>query len=830
MKKSTYTRTALASLLTIYSFSSFAADFSTESVREVEKQENTKTSAKMEVMKTANPKLKEKMDRICNADPRKKADELKKKADDLKRKEDMKLAAEQKKKEEARLASEKKAKLASEKEAKRKEAQALKEKNKALKEEAKAKARNAKAEVSDKTRSVKTVNKSVEKANPVVSSDGVDILSASQEKDGLRITFGGVVDAQGYGKVGPSGDEYKRYHIMAGKAVDYYSATDNAIKGANPIFPRGIGNLGDYSNDTGMIADAILHLRAENKNEELGLLYGTDVQFHVPVTEGKGTSQGINAARGRSAHVFINSEYGDVKLGYQFGPEALMRLDATRIATVDGGPDSDWYRKVNLEGSAASFPFYVTPRLYTESFSSESEKLSFRMAGKYNKGVMTTLPFRVAYYSPKYMGARFGISYAPHYEASLFSVSESAIGNPYTTKIDEITNSFVNASKRTFDSTADISGNTYKSTDEAIDALVTNNGSLSFDAAVTGAQKGAALDEAVKILPAIKEATLTVPTEYDRYGVKSVPSGIAAVDKPANAAAMKSELTGLEASLGTTGGTKDEFIKELKETLNEFLNKGADSGTARTAVEGAFQNSVLSEAVKGTWGSNSVRHVGPDYEHIISAGATYEYDFEEYKVKVKGSVVGEFGKAKQPNKDKHSYTEYVEYNDLMGVNLGVSADYKVDEGQSIKAAASFAYLGKSGQPKVIKTLSGNDYVDLKTSDPRVKGIADQFGKDSNDTMYWTAGAGYQRENIYTSLTYFGSVMNDGDKLHDVALGVQYDLSPACSKSKFVPYAVLHLFTTEEKQSVDHKITTKSGSGDVPPNKGALLLTGVKFSF
>ena len=211
---------------------------------------------------------------------------------------------------------------------------------------------------------------------------------------------------------------------MPGKSTDYFNNTEDSIKGANPIFPKGIGNIGDYSESMGMISDAILHLRAENKNEDLGLVYGANVQFHVPVTEGKGASQGVNAARGRSAHVFLNSQYGDLKLGYQFGPESLMRLDATRIATVEGAADSDWFRKVNLEGSAANFPFYVTPRLYTESFSSESEKLSFRMAGKYNKDVMTTLPFRAAYYSPNYMGARFGISYSPRYDNSLFVVKE----------------------------------------------------------------------------------------------------------------------------------------------------------------------------------------------------------------------------------------------------------------------------------------------------------------------------------------------------------------------------------------------------------------------
>ncbi|WP_265022062.1 WD0745 family porin [Wolbachia endosymbiont (group A) of Icerya purchasi] len=642
MKKSIYTRTALVSLLTLCSFSSFAADFPDESMKEIKKQESTKTSGKTEVMKTSNKKLKEKMDRICNADPRKKAEELKKK-------EELRLAAEQKKKEEIRLANEKKAKLIEDSKAK-----ALNAKNSNIEKGKVSKTKNAKIKAKDVKKDVKVINKNTEekvKANPVVSVGGVDIIDTNQGKDGLRITFGGVVDAQSHGKPGIIGD--KRYNIMPGKSTDYFNNAQNNIKGANPIFPGGIGNIGDYSESMGMISDAILHLRAENKNEDLGLLYGADVQFHVPVTEGKGASQGVNAARGRSAHVFLSSKYGDVKLGYQFGPEALMRLDATRIATVDGAADNDWFRKVNLEGSAANFPFYVTPRLYTESFSSESEKLSFRMAGKYNKDVMTTLPFRAAYYSPNYMGARFGISYSPRYDSSLF------------------------------------------------------------------------------------------------------------------------------------------FVKE----------------------------------------GNDIRHIGPDYEHIVSAGTSYEYDFSKHNIKVKTSVVGEYGQAKESNKDKHLYKEFTEYNDLMGVNLGISADYKINEDQGVKFAASFAYLGKSGQPKDIKIKDTNDhYIQIPKKNPqgqdneeykRITGLA-QF---DNNTMYWTAGAGYQYKNIYTSLTYFGSKMNDGDMLHDGALGVQYDLSPACSKSKFVPYAALHYFMTDEKGALKDK-----DGADIPSNQGVLLLTGVKFSF
>ncbi|QOD38299.1 WD0745 family porin [Candidatus Wolbachia massiliensis] len=654
MKKFIYTRTALASLLALCSFSGFAADFSDESIKEVKKQESTTTSGKMGVMKTSNKRLKEKMDRICNADPRKKAEELKKK-------EELKLAAE-KKKEETKLANKKNAKLVKDSKAKTK---SIKNSNVESSKAKSLKTQDAKVETKDVKKDVKVVNKNIDKkgkASPVVSVGGVDIIDTNQGKGGLRITFGGVVDAQGYGKAGPSGEEYKRYDVMPGRSTGYYDDATGKIKGANPVFPEGIGNIGDYSENMGMISDAILHLRAENKNEDLGLLYGADVQFHVPVTEGKGASQGIYVARGRSAHVFLNSKYGDLKLGYQFGPEALMRLDATRIATVDGAADSDWFRKVNLEGSAASFPFYVTPRLYTESFSSESEKLSFRMAGKYHKDVMTTLPFRAAYYSLNYMGARFGISYSPRYDSNLFVIKDG----------------------------------------------------------------------------------------------------------------------------------------------------------------------------------DDIKHVGTDYEHIVSAGASYEYDSSKNNIKIKTSVVGEHGKAKEPNNNKHLYEEFVEYNDLMGVNLGVSADYKINEDQGVKLAASFAYLGKSGQPKDIQKLKDGKYGQIPEkknsgeNNPeyaRITGLKAQFDGDDKNTMYWTAGAGYQYESFYTSLTYFGSTMNDGDKLHDVALGIQYDLSPAYSKSKFVPYVALHYFTTDEKQADDYKITKKgSATETAPSNQGALFLTGVKFSF
>ncbi|EAL58334.1 conserved hypothetical protein [Wolbachia endosymbiont of Drosophila ananassae] len=218
MKKSMYTRTALVSLLTLCSFSSFAADFPDESMKEIKKQESTKTSGKTEVMKTSNKKLKEKMDRICNADPRKKAEELKKK-------EELRLAAEQKKKEEIRLANEKKAKLIEDSKAKALNAKNSNiEKGKVSKTK-RSKTKNAKVEAKDVKKDIKVVNKNTEekgKASPVVSVGGVDIIDTNQGQSNLRITFGGVVDAQGYGKAGPSGADYKRYNVMPNRSTEYY--------------------------------------------------------------------------------------------------------------------------------------------------------------------------------------------------------------------------------------------------------------------------------------------------------------------------------------------------------------------------------------------------------------------------------------------------------------------------------------------------------------------------------------------------------------------------------------------------------------------------------
>ncbi|VVC34930.1 Hypothetical protein CINCED_3A000545 [Cinara cedri] len=199
MRKSVYTKTALASLLTLYSFSGFTAN------EEVKKQGHKNTS--QEVTKTSNKKLKEKMDRICNVDPEKKAkeairksegdeknaDEAKKKADDAKEKveeADVKKAEQAKKKEDLKSAS------------------------------TEQKVVPKKVE----TDAIKSIaNKNIEGKAKIADCD--DSYSCCTQKRGVKITFGGTVDAQGYGKVSAGdSDKFKHYNVMAGRAVDYYTA------------------------------------------------------------------------------------------------------------------------------------------------------------------------------------------------------------------------------------------------------------------------------------------------------------------------------------------------------------------------------------------------------------------------------------------------------------------------------------------------------------------------------------------------------------------------------------------------------------------------------
>ncbi len=116
--------------------------------------------------------------------------------------------------------------------------------------------------------------------------------------------------------------------------------------------------------------------------------------------------------------LFIEShDYGNVYFGNHDGPESTMKLDASSVATTDGGIGSKaWHKYVNLEGGhplveasknksyVALNRFIVNPGLFSD-YSSSFKESSFISNLDYN--------VKASYYSPEISGLSVGLSFTP---------------------------------------------------------------------------------------------------------------------------------------------------------------------------------------------------------------------------------------------------------------------------------------------------------------------------------------------------------------------------------------------------------------------------------
>ncbi len=684
--------------------------------------------------------------------------------------------------------------------------------------------------------------------------------------EGPRITLGGGVNSQFY-----TVSDDKTYHVIPGKFSD-----QNA-----PFGEFSNGNVGDYSKTYGTSTDAILHIRGENTNYDLNLVYGADLRLNIPVTKAGGM-------RSRGAYIFAYHKAGDLTVGFNEGAESIMRLDASKIAAGDGGADSSWFKKANLEGEKGNFPFHVAPRLYSESLFSESNWLSFRDGGKHNKSFIDTQPFRLSYYSPTFMGLKFGVSYSPNYDNDLFATGGSqkvqyidpttnlgtnvnVNANVLNYKWYNTANAALKAAEKLKDINAiDVAADLATSQNAARDTLAIaenlynearayNTNLPEIPAAIVDtASVGAAVgnnialvipdvnirDLATNIVAARQQNLVANPAggggaadaarvaaretvintgkaisrvanlaatsaNTDVNVVGALPAGHAAI------AEVDKENTAINAAAGANPG--GHMTQAIALGAAAAADAPPDASTnvrnhAQNAAIAAFRAAATAQSALGVnigtakevymLLATSGNYVGPNYENIISGGVSYEYDFDDFKIKV--SATGETGKVKEIK--NNSYSMYGEYNDLSAFNVGLAADYN-----GIKFAASYANLGKSGQPKRICTKNANNNYDC--TDANVK-------KLQENTYYWTAGAGYEFGDIYVSGTYFKSKSVDANELSDIILGAQYNLSSTGSKNSFVPYVTWHHFTTKEKDLPNDKKN----------NAGNIFLAGVKFTF
>ncbi|GHM58291.1 MAG: hypothetical protein sL5_06760 [Candidatus Mesenet longicola] len=647
---------------------------------------------------------------------------------------------------------------------------------------------------------VSRVNKAktkLEEREKRVCDKGCGCKHDSSFKEGPRITIGGGFDTQFH-----KTSDVKDYDAIPG---DDKFADSNALFGD---FSNGL--VGDYSKTSGSSVNTTLNIRAENTNYDLGLIYGADIKLNVPITKS-------GSMRSRGAHIFANTEFGDMNVGFMEGAESIMRVDASRIAAGDGGADSNWFRKANLEGNKGNFPFYVTPHLYSESLFSESNWLSFRDAVKYNKSFIDTQPFRISYFSPAFMGLKVGVSYSPNYDSDLF-----ATGGMQKVKYLE---------------PDDKVGSRFSiNTDEKIKEVI--------DAAVLAAHPGVA--DKTKLEAAANGVTISNPTrvsdsERDNL-IKAVADAVfssATVDKVKIKEAIHKN-AGVDTSV-TVDAVADEVIKLRSKDSSELVTAiKAISGASvvpakdtpkdpmiKAIVDGAVDKmkptgltltNVTSKMVSDvkphmkfdigtakefyTLLATSGNYVGPNYENIVSGGISYDYDFDDFKVKV--SATGEKGQVKEIKGDR--YGIYGKYNDLMAFNLGLSAEYF-----GFKFAASYANLGKSGQPKEICTRGADNKYACK--DGNIKHL-------QKDTYYWTAGAGYEFGSAYVSATYFKSKSAEANELSDIVIGAEYNLALNGNKNPLVPYVTWHHFETKEKDL----------PSDRKNNKGNIFLVGVKHNF
>ncbi|QLK50577.1 porin [Ehrlichia ruminantium] len=189
--------------------------------------------------------------------------------------------------------------------------------------------------------------------------------------------------------------------------------------------------------------------------------------------------------------------------------------------------------------------------------------------------------------------------------------------------------------------------------------------------------------------------------------------------------------------------------------------------------------------MEGLADSGKVKFLGPNYKNIINAGLSYSHSFDS--IDFQASVIAEYASNDVEALKKSSYSgPLVPFNGLSGIAVGTSVAY-----DSVIVAASYGYLGKSGQPINVK---GNAY-------------------------YWTLGAKYTYDNASISTSYFRS-NNFGNEFQDFGIGIDCNLSANSKyKGQYKVFGNYHRFNVKNISS------TSSGS-----YAGNVLLLGMKYEF
>lgn len=155
--------------------------------------------------------------------------------------------------------------------------------------------------------------------------------------------------------------------------------------------------------------DTEIHIRVDGKADN-GLGYGAVVELEADVSD-DADGEGENADK---TYVYLQGGWGRVELGANTDAAAALKVDASTFARATGGIDGDWYDFVNAAtitpGTTVAGPaiggYILSPDLPVAHGAATSAGIN----GSFGASEDAT---KVTYYSPRFSGFQFGISFAP---------------------------------------------------------------------------------------------------------------------------------------------------------------------------------------------------------------------------------------------------------------------------------------------------------------------------------------------------------------------------------------------------------------------------------
>ncbi|AIL64711.1 Outer membrane protein (porin) [Rickettsiales bacterium Ac37b] len=185
--------------------------------------------------------------------------------------------------------------------------------------------------------------------------------------------------------------------VSAGGIVDFQAGFRNQKKGYKV-------NLSENNRNVAFMGHAKAYLSATAR-ADMGFKYGGVIQLNTNVVNYSGNKD----AKMEHTYVFVETGLGRVELGTNSSATQAMKVDASSIARATGGIDGDWDNYVN---TAAYYPDGVTgavDQLDTEYMSSPD----FLSAYRYDSKWTSEKARKISYYTQRYNGVQFGISYTP---------------------------------------------------------------------------------------------------------------------------------------------------------------------------------------------------------------------------------------------------------------------------------------------------------------------------------------------------------------------------------------------------------------------------------